>query len=186
MRVLHVIGSSTDHFMFDVSFMYGKKCPLDVLKDSKPTSELIKTVQYDYALYVPPSKDFKPCRKNTILWYFIRGLANNVEDLEESTETALANITPEMLINSAADSNFRRKYLPENVEGPLSVGKFLTMLEREQEVEKYSFMVPHFFDYVGLTTIRSLFEDILKIPAPGIYFPFNCEESNFKIDRGRV
>ena len=167
MRLLHVIGSSNDNFMFDLSFLYGKNCPLSVLKDHKIASEQIEYVQYDYALYLPSTCSSGLSSRETTLWYFIRGDQINVKSIEESTKSVIADITPTALIKAASNSKYRDTFLSEKVKGPFSVGQFISLLEREQKIEKYGLMVPHFFDYIGVTTIRSMFEDVLKIPSPG-------------------
>ena len=171
MKVLHVIGSCQDEFFFNLSFMYGKSCPLDVLKDFTSSSdELIEhNVQYDYALFVPPFNTFETESNklvDSISWFFIRGQKTDLNSA--NLETAVARIDENLFVPSAADPEFRAKYLPKIVQGPFKTGHFLHLIETEQENSGlYSLMVPHFFDYLSLTTIRSMFEDVLGIPAPG-------------------
>ena len=49
MRAIQSIGSNSDSFLFKISFLFGKNCPIDMLSDPKARELNTPTeVQYDY------------------------------------------------------------------------------------------------------------------------------------------
>ena len=168
MRVLQVIGSATDEFIFKVSWLLAKNCPIDVLPE--------KGVEYDYVVYVPePSttpQEQNPKKINDRLcWFFVSGEKQR-ERLPEGSKLLMDGLDDDHFWFSTRPLPSNRKTpgrhpkLPEHVLGPLTLAGMMKILEKERNMD-YQLMVPHGFDFPSMTTLRSLFEDVLGIPHPG-------------------
>ena len=173
MRVIQTLGSNTDSFMFKVSFFYGKNCPLDLLYDpAAPDSDTPAEVRYDYAVYLSPATTLNTSgvKQRTVseklLWYFIKGQTVKLLPNKDQ-KSAIHDLTEDMFLSGSMEPLVRDPNLPDYVIGPLNTGEMIALLEEEQKIQPYSLMVPQCFDYVGMTTVRTLFEDVLKIPHPG-------------------
>lgn len=146
-RILHVIGSAEDRFMFQVSWLYAKNCPRDVMPGG---------ATYEYAVFVPSSTTGGPAAGVT--WFYI----SNGLRLDELDENLFLAKMP------------RSKTLPENVLGPMTTGEMMSLVEMKQQsaakeakAKYYDLMVPHCFCYQGMTFFRQLFENMMGIPHPG-------------------
>ena len=183
MQILQVIGSATDEFIFKVSWLCGKACPIDVLPE--------KDVLYDYLIFVPVPKyprsteifkenttnlddknKVKMMGNDKVWWFFIPG-DKQQKELPSTCKLLLDNLDHDHFWYSTRKAsqlnhkNARRHpKLPSHILGPLTTADMFTVVQKERKMD-YQLMVPHSFDYPGMTVYRSIFEDVLGIPHPG-------------------
>ena len=173
MKILQVIGSATDEFIFKVSWILAKNCPIDVLPE--------EDVEYDYVIYVPAPSE---CSNNgtpnghpqekpnaivaaEVCWFFISGEKQR-KRLPDGSKLLLDGLEDNLFwfstrpVNSNRRSPRRHPDLPEHIQGPLTLAGVLAVMK-----EDYQLMIPHGFDFPSMTTFRSLFENVLGIPHPG-------------------
>ena len=172
MRVLQIVGSSVDDFMFKLSWFWGENCPSDILGN--------EVVHFDYAIMVPPEQTFKDTfegddeklvakiedegSNGKTIWYFIDGKhlnTNSLFPLDGINENQFLFTSTSSLGSTTRE---RHPNLPNFIKGPLELGEIINLLEGKP---RYSMQLPQCMDFQGMTTIRQLFENMLHIPHPG-------------------
>jgi len=160
LRVIHLLGSNESDFYFQVSFLYAKAC------------YRFRTVEADYvvvrangdAFLVRDSLEGLEVEDFTSAVPPPAGMRSSLECYPKLMAKVLAQKAPGG--GKSGNSIIGPRPLPEILSHP-------ALPLREVDL-----VVPHMFDEAGMTSYRSLFEDVLKISVAGPEMKANIISQN--------
>ncbi|CAD7930135.1 unnamed protein product [Amoebophrya sp. A25] len=188
LSALHVLGSSTDDFYFKVSLLYSKACHVF------PTTQ----VRNQYAIVCPDGAWFycKDSLDSVSLEDFVRHLLayNKVEDHEQEQEEnqnkEVSNNDQTETAEQGDQNNTKEKDNNEIVQnkhfsGPMTFGQCMRTIEQNSSTKEtdLDLIVPHTFDFPGMTSMRAMVEDYFGVSCAGPEMVHNVMAQDKSITR---